>query len=243
MPIQSNAQMLQDNGSGQGTGVPRKVTLVYDPKTGQWVPATATNNSGTTNSNNDSPNSSNNAPAGSDTKSVGDSKNVDSKKEADKQYIEAEFNVLTGEMSLTPTSKSIRIKVNDTVRVEGLGKYLSGLYFVSAISRTISKDSGYAHSFTLIKNGFGDSLKKAQPSSEPETRKEEVPKSASELKVNDTIKIVGDDAVYSNAHNGVRVPAWVKKKTLVVQQVSEDESRVLLMPINSWTYARFTQKQ
>lgn len=181
-------------------------------------------------------------PTESDSGSVSTApKNVDSKKKADKEYIEAEFNVLTGELKITPTEKSIRIKVNDTVKVEGLGQYLSGLYFVSAISRTLNKDSGYSHSLTLIKNGFGSSVKKAQ-SSEDTPRKEEVSNKSSEFKVGDSVKIVGDSAVYSNAHDGVKVPAWVKKKTHTIRQVNKDGTRVLLREINSWTYTKFIQK-
>ena len=58
----------------------------------------------------------------------------------------------------------------------------------------------------------------------------------------DSIKIVGDGAVYSNASAGVKVPNWVKQKTLTVQQVSSDGTRVLLQPINSWTYVKYVQK-
>ena len=227
----TDARMVQIDDGGRQS----HTHLTYDPKTGTWVPSTPQDSSGTK-----PPLPPNKTPAKSNTGSPNTSKNVDTQKEADKEYIEAEFNVLTGEMRVTPTKKSIRIQVNDTLRIEGLGKYLSGLYFVSAISRTLNKDDGYSHSFSLIKNGFGDSVKKAPP--EEETRKEEVEKQSPEFKVGDTVKIVGDDAVYSNAHDGVKVPAWVKKKTLTIRQVSDDKTRVLLMPILSWTYVKFVQK-
>ena len=55
------------------------------------------------------------------------------------------------------------------------------------------------------------------------------------------MKIVGD-AVYSNAHDGVKVPEWVKKKTLTVDGISKDGTRVRLMPIWSWTYIKYVQK-
>ena len=231
MALSSVDKIAIDSEGGRKT----KANLVYDAKTGLWVPATPSNSS---ESNTPTPPK---TPAKSDTSSAGTAKNVDSKKKADKEYIEAEFNVLTGELRITPTEKSIRIKVNDTVRIEGLGKYLSGLYFVSAISRTLNKDSGYSHSLTLIKNGFGSSVKKAQ-SSEDTSRKEEVSKKSSGFKEGDSVKIVGDNAVYSNAHDGVKVPAWVKKKTHTIRQVSKDGTRVLMREINSWTYTKFIQK-
>lgn len=172
----------------------------------------------------------------------GESKSkVDSKKKADKEYIYKEFNTLSGELSLTPTEKSIRIRVNDTVKINGIGKYLSGLYFVESIRRTLNTDSGYTHTLTVFKNGFGDSLKKKQE--ETTTRKTEISKTPTDLKVGETVRIVGENATYSNASEGVKVPAWVKKKELTIKQISSDGTRVLLMPINSWTYTSNIQKK
>lgn len=215
-------------------------SLVYDEKKGTWTAISATSNSSTKSS----PTTST-TPAKTDTESVDTkSSNVDSKTEADKEYIEAEFNVLTGDLVLTSTEKSIRLKVNDTVKIEGLGKYLSGLYFVSAIRRSLTKDGGYSHTLSLIKNGFGSSVKKAQPvvvEPVPE-RKEEVPKEAPAIKKGDSVRIVGDDAVYSNAHDGVKVPKWVKQKTLTVSQLSSDGTRALLKEIYSWTYIKYLER-
>lgn len=120
---------------------------VYDPTTGTWK---QTSVSGPSSS--DSPDSNNPPEDGKDGSSV------DSTQEAEKEFIEIEFNTLTGDITLTPSEKSIRIKVNDTIKVEGIGKYLSGLYFVASVKRTLGSD-GYSHSFSLLKNGFGDSVK------------------------------------------------------------------------------------
>ena len=198
------------------------VEYVYDPKTDKWVPKTTPE-----------PATPNDNSTGKDTKTQ-----VDSKTKAEKEFIETEFNTLTGDVSVSPSTKSIRLRVNDTVEIQGIGSYLSGTYFVSSIKRTINKDSGYSQSLSVLKNGFGGSLKK----SGTETRVQEVEKSAPALKVGDTVRIVGDNAVYSNAHDGVKVPAWVKKKDLTVRQISSDGNRALLMPIFSWTYVRFIQK-
>ena len=214
-----------------GSSRASNVQLVYDPATQSWVPTSPTNENGQTSN-----------PTTKTNQEVAEpstTSKVDSKTAAQKEYIEVEFNTLTGDLTLTSTEKSIRIKVNDTIKVEGLGKYLSGLYFVTSIKRTLNKDSGYTHTLSLLKNGFGSSLKKAQ---EPvETRKAEVPKPSPEIKVGDSVKIVGD-AVYSNAHDGVKVPEWVKKKTLTVDGISKDGTRVRLMPIWSWTYIKYVQK-
>lgn len=225
--------MYMSDGSGRSSNA----NLTYDPKTRTWIPSTPSDSDGTSTTQKKS-----STPPKNSSSSNGSSKksNVDTQKKADKEYIEAEFNVLTGELIVTPTEKSIRIKINDTVRIEGLGKYLSGLYFVSAVRRTLTASDGYTHTLSLRKNGFGDSVKSA--SSEPQTRKEEVSKKASDLKIGDSVKIVGDDAVYSNAHDGVKVPKWVKKKTLTVDAISSDGTRVRLMPIFSWTYIKYVQK-
>lgn len=200
--------------------------LVYDPTTGTWVPSSST------------PTPS--VPQTTDTVvDTNPTSKVDSKTTAEKEFIEIEFNTLTGELALTSTEKSIRLKVNDTIKIEGLGKYLSGLYYVTAVRRTLSKDGGYTHSLSLLKNGFGDSLKKSQEV--VETRKEEVPKPSPEIKVGDSVKIVGN-AYYTNAHAGVKVPEWVKKKTLTVDGISKDGTRVRLMPIFSWVYLKDVQK-
>lgn len=226
MSRSNSAYWSTDTGSRDAT------SRVYDPKTGTWVAATPTNEDGKTVS----------LPSTTGAPDPNPKSQVDSKTAAEKEYIEIEFNTLVGELGLTSTEKSIRLKVNDTIKVEGVGKYLSGQYFISAIQRKITKDGGYTHTLTLIKNGFGNSLKKSQSSGDTSTRKEEVQKSSPEIKVGDTVRIVGDNAVYSNAHDGVKVPAWVKQKTLTVDAISTDGTRVRLMPIWSWTYLKFVQK-
>lgn len=213
-----------------------KKAYIYDPKTGEWVPSsTLSEGAPTASSDNvaDVPNSA------TDGESVS---TVNSKTTADKEFIEEELRTLVGDLAVRPTLKIIRLKVNDTIELLGVGKYLSGKYFVSNVSRTVSKDSGYSQSLTVLKNGFGDSLKKSPspaPVSNNRESKETVEKSVSPINVGDNVKIVGSDAVYTN---NVAVPAWVKKKTLTVQQVSKDGTKVLLMPIYSWTYLKYVQK-
>ena len=235
--------MSNVNDGGRST----KQNLTYDPKTGQWVLSTSTSTSnglGTTPSTSDNSNDVKIPP----TQKTGDySSSADAVfADSNSDYVEMEYNILTGEMELTPTTKSIGIKVNDTVEVFGLGKYLSGLYFVSSVTRTINESKGYSQSIVLIRNGFGKSVKKSSSSSSSSSlqsnRALEVPKNAGAFNVGDSVKIVGDDAIYSNAHNGVKVPSWVKKKSLTIHQLSDDGTRARLMPINSWTYTKYLQK-
>lgn len=96
------------------------------------------------------------SPTGSS--SVSTSK-ADTKKKADKKYIETIQITLTGELVITITEKTNKVHAGDTIQLGGLGKYLSGLYFVKSIKRSLSSDSGYSVSMTVIKNGFADGLK------------------------------------------------------------------------------------
>lgn len=209
------------------------VEMQYDPKTGTWKKSVTT-----TASSNEEEKSSNNVPNSSTGKES--SSKVDSKEKADKDFIESEFNTLVGELSIIPSKKNIRIKINDTVEIKGVGKNLSGNYFVSAITRSISKDGGYTQSLSVMKNGFGDSLKR--PDVNSESRLVKIEKPSPEFKEGDTVRIVGKDAIYSNGSDGVKVPEWVKKKDLTIRQISTDGTRVLLMPITSWTYVKYVQK-
>lgn len=168
-----------------------------------------------------------------------------SKTSAEKDYIEIEFNTLVGEINLIPTKDNMKIRTNTTINLTGVGKYLSGLYFVSEVRKSMSTD-GYSLTVGLYKNGFGDNLKKnVQYSPRLSDRPHEVDVSnnsvTSRFKVGDRVKIVGDTAIYSNAHEGVLVPDYVKEKELVIEQISEDGLRARLSPIFSWTYVKFLQ--
>lgn len=77
---------------------------------------------------------------------------------ADKEYNTIEYNTLTGTLNFITTNETIKLKVGDTVELQGLGKYLSGSYYVQDVTRSIDSN-GYSHSCTLIKTDFGNSLK------------------------------------------------------------------------------------
>lgn len=231
---------MPDNTS-YSTDSSRAIGYTYDPSSGTWVPVSPT--IGTP------PSASTQEPESVPTSATGNtSSGVDSKSKSDKKYIEIELNTLVGELVVSPSEKNIRIKINDTVEVLGVGSHLSGKYFVSSVKRTLNKDSGYSQTLTVIKNGFGDSLKKKTNSSSgsissstPDStsdRVKAVEKTAPQIKIGDTVKIVGN-AIYTN---GEPVPAWVKQKNLTVNQISSDGTRVLLTPIYSWTYIRYVQK-
>ena len=103
------------------------------------------------------PSTSNNATAGS-TQASNSSDKGQPQGVANKEYIEHEYFILEGSCDLIANSDTIKIKAGNTVNCLGLGKYLSGLYFVDELTRTID-NNGYSHSITVQKNGFGESLK------------------------------------------------------------------------------------
>lgn len=175
--------------------------------------------------------------------------NTDSKTGAEKEYIDIEFNTLVGDVSLIPTKDNLlKIKSGVTINFEGIGKYLSGLYFVSEVKRTINTNEGLTLSATLYKNGFGDTLKTHNVvTNQPNTRLEEVNITENivnnYLKVGDKVKIVGDNAIYSNAHEGTKIPNWVKQNTYTIDALSEDGQRARLKEIWSWTYIKFLKRE
>lgn len=75
---------------------------------------------------------------------------------ANKEYIEREYSTLKGDCDLIPDTETIRIESGDTVNCLGLGKHMSGLYFVDEVTRRIDNSGGYSHSLKVEKNGFGD---------------------------------------------------------------------------------------
>lgn len=211
--------------------------LVYDPKTQSWVPATSSSAGGTVAS----------TPASTSTTpqpSQGAQTQTNSAGKANKEQAVLEYNTLEGDMTLRASVGVLKIKQDTTIQIAGIGTYLSGMYYVSNVTYALDASSGFGMTCTLVKTGFGSSLKApATTPVEVAVREEPVPLATSPaIKVGDSVRIVGDDATYSNASAGVKVPNWVKQKTLTVQQLSSDGTRALVQPIFSWTYLKYLQK-
>ena len=80
----------------------------------------------------------------------------------------------------------------------GLGKHLSGRYFVYEVTRKIDNDSGYSQSVSVQKNGFGESLKSGFPKSpvyDEEERASPIPKAVEERRY----VVTGTDNIWSIA--------------------------------------------
>lgn len=147
----------------------RSGSMTYDPTTGKWSssggggssnrrPSSGGNKQPSSGSGNTKPSSS----SGGNMTSSNSNPNS-STGSAEKKYNTIEYNILTGQLKFIATKETIKLTAGDTVKLNGLGKYLSGLYFVQDVTRQISKE-GYSHSATVIKTDFGNSLKKTSTS-------------------------------------------------------------------------------
>lgn len=132
----------------------RSSEYTYDPKTGEWTKSTVESSDSSSGS---SSGSSSSSSSGDNLTSSNSDKNS-STGSVEKKYNTIELNTLEGTLSFIVTEETIKLKAGDTVKLEGLGKTLSGDYYVKDVTRQISSN-GYSHSATLIKTDFGKSLK------------------------------------------------------------------------------------
>lgn len=211
--------------------------LVYDPAQQKWVPSSSDSVGSVAPATPASSSPNENKPA-----SGSNTTQVNAAGQANKAQAKLEYNTLEGDLVLRAKVGVLKITQDTTIELSGVGNYLSGLYYVSAVRYSLDASSGFTMSCTLIKTGFGSSLKARPVTPVVAVREEVVEKTATAIAVKDSVHIVGDDAVYSNASAGVKVPNWVKQKTLTVQQISKDGTRALVQPINSWTYLKYLEK-
>lgn len=148
----------------------RSGSMTYDPTTGKWSSSGgggSSNRRPSSGGGNKQPSSgSGNTKPSSNSGGNMTSSNSNpnsSTGSAEKKYNTIEYNILTGQLKFIATKETIKLTAGDTVKLNGLGKYLSGLYFVQDVTRQISKE-GYSHSATVIKTDFGNSLKKTSTS-------------------------------------------------------------------------------
>lgn len=139
----------------------RRYSYTYDPKTKKWIlnsetyvedseitPTNSTDSGTDYFNDNESDGTLSSTSTDSDS-SVG---------VVEKQYNQIQLNTLSGQLAYIPNEKTIKLKAGDTVLLTGLGKYLSGRYYVKEITRTVN-GNGYSHSATVIRTDFGDKLK------------------------------------------------------------------------------------
>lgn len=88
---------------------------------------------------------------------VGSKSTKSAKQEKDKK----EIRTLQGNLVLRVNANTIKLQVGETVKLIGLGRYLSGLYYITGISRTLDS-SGYNQTISVMKTDFTKTLKEVQ---------------------------------------------------------------------------------
>ena len=169
--------------------------MTYDPQTGKW-----TKNGGgssSSKSNKSGSKSSSNSKSGDNLTASSSSKN-DSSGQVEKKYNYIEVNTLSGTLNFIVNEDTIKLKAGDTVKLNGLGKYLSGNYYVKDITRQISS-SGYSHSATLIKTDVGSSLKTSTKSKDKKKPVKKVTSSPSKSTAQRTYSVKKGDCLWNIA--------------------------------------------
>lgn len=175
----------------------RSATMTYNPQTGKW-----TRNSGggsSSSSGKKSSNKSNNSSKGSgdNLSSKSSSKNTSGGK-VEKKYNYIEVNTLSGTLNFIVNEETIKLKAGDTVKLKGLGKYLSGNYYVKDITRQISSND-YSHAATLIKTDVGASLKTSTKSKDKKKPAKKVKSSNSKDNAKRTYTVKKGDCLWNIA--------------------------------------------
>ena len=169
--------------------------MTYDPKTGKWTK----NGGGSSSSKSNKSGSkiSSNSKSGDNLTASSSSKN-DSSGQVEKKYNYIEVNTLSGTLNFIVNEDTIKLKAGDTVKLNGLGKYLSGNYYVKDITRQISS-SGYSHSATLIKTDVGSSLKTSTKSKDKKKPVKKVTSSPSKSTAQRTYTVKKGDCLWNIA--------------------------------------------
>ena len=190
----------------------RTGTMTYNPQTGTWTHSSTSGGSKSKTSSGSSGGSSSNkkntsssggsggSSSGDNLTSSGGNKNS-STGQVEKKYNYIEMNTLEGTLSFIVSEGTIKLKAGDTVKLIGIGKYLSGNYYVKDITRNISSN-GYSHTATLIKTDFGDSLKlksKTTKGKKKKTTKKKVKSTPSKKTATRTYTVKSGDCLWNIA--------------------------------------------
>jgi hypothetical protein len=122
--------------------------MAYDEKADAWLPTSWAPSKAA-----DSPNAAAPPPA-----AAAGAEKSKAQDEAAKAALQAVMNTLNGDMGVVPLDGVIELQSGDTIVASGLGKYLSGRYFVKSVKRSIT-GGGYAQTLNVVKTGFGDYVK------------------------------------------------------------------------------------
>lgn len=200
--------------------MPRVSSYTYDPSKGEWSKSVTENN--------DDPN-----VEGSDSLTSSNPNKNSSVGAVEQEKNSIEINTLSGSLNFIVTEETIKLKAGDTVELVGLGKYLSGLYYVQDVERQVS-NSGYSHSATLIKTDFGKSLK-LNSSGNEQTKQEKVDSPPTVDNAKRTYTVQKGDTLWSIANklygNGAQYPKIFEANTNILSNPNiVHVGQVLIIP-------------
>lgn len=98
-------------------------------------------------------------------------------KEAEKEFKAKERDLLIGDLEIVP---DLALRSAKTIRLEGFGRMLSGLYFVESVTTEFNLSSGMDYQkISVSRDGFGEYMKKGKtlqelPEPKAQGRKEEL---------------------------------------------------------------------
>lgn len=113
---------------------------------------------------------------GSKTPETGKTKVADNKvsENAEKEFREIEKFALVGDIGMKKAKP--KIKAKQTLKLEGFGKIISGLFMVEKVTHRFSNSDGYTQTIGVRRNGFGEHMKKAMVIVKPAPKPEPPPK-------------------------------------------------------------------
>lgn len=138
--------------------------MPYKYENGKWTWIPESSNPSSGNNSNAGSSSNNRPPTTSSIQDPGtltdlnDGSTTNTGYDSTKDYVEHEYNMIEGDANVYPDPN---LKAKKTVNLQGIGKQLSGLYYVDKVTHSFSS-SGYTQTITVSREGFGDKLKKGR---------------------------------------------------------------------------------
>lgn len=168
--------------------------MSYDATTGEWVSTDAPPESNSSDISN--------KPTTTTNQVTSDNKDS-SQSIAEEEYNEIDYYNLQGSLNYIATPQTLKIKAGDTIEIKGIGKYLSGKFYVLSVSRKVDS-GGYSHTAEVIRPNFGVTVKyntdKGGSNSSTNANKEESkPKEVQPVAPARTYTVVRGDCLWSIA--------------------------------------------
>lgn len=168
--------------------------------------------------------------------------NDDATNDATKLFVDIQYNTLKGEVSVLPTIDTLKIKIDKTVNIFGIGNNLSGKYYVTGVKRSLNS-SGYSQTLSVIKNGFGDTIVGSTSSKDYWNCGFSL---YQEIKIDQRQSV---KPVYANEFDGVPLTDEERSWHYKIVDISLDGTRLKIRPVDKskpqeakWIYVQYARK-